>query len=70
MLSAVIGEALAAVTPAKGRQVFAQTFQAFCQEKACFCQVFPKILLAVLRNFKGLRGGKSFFRGKRVLSSF
>jgi hypothetical protein len=41
---------------------FVKFCQAFCQENACFCQVFPKIPLAVLSLFKTLRGGKSFFR--------
>ena len=41
---------------------FVKFCQAFCQENACSCQVFPKIPLAVLSLFNALRGEKSFFR--------
>ena len=45
-----------------GRQVFAQAFQAFCQEKACFVKFFLDIALAVLRDFKGLADKNLLFR--------
>ena len=51
-------------------KLFGKDFQAFCQENACFCQVFPNISLAVLSFFNLLGGEKSFFLRKSTLVKF
>jgi hypothetical protein len=45
-------------------------FQAFLSRKSFFCQVFPKIPLAILGVFKGLAGKNLTFDEDRFSSSF
>jgi len=49
---------------------FVKLCQAFRQVFGLFCQVFPNISLAVLWDFKDLRGENLLFDENRVSSSF